>query len=64
MEGTISNRALAKRFEGGTLGEILFKRPSTKQRVGSEYRPKSPRWFQHQQSKRIAQGFKDISSKD
>lgn len=62
MEGTITNKALAKRFENSTLGAILFNNgKSVKERVSSEYRAKSPRWFQRQQSKRIAQGFKDIS---
>ena len=59
MEGTITNKALAKRFENSTLGAILFNNgKSVKERVSSEHRPESPRWFQRHQSKRIAEGFK------
>jgi len=59
MEGTITNKALAKRFENSTLGDILFSNGrSVKKHISSEYRPKAPRWFQRHQSKRINEGFK------
>ena len=59
MEGTITNKALAKRFENSTVGDILFSNAkSVKKQASSEYRPKVPRWFQRHQSKRINEGFK------
>lgn len=59
MEGTITNKVLARRFENSTLGDILFSNAkSVKKQISSEYRPKAPRWFQRHQSKRINEGFK------
>lgn len=63
MEGTISNKTLAKEFKNNTVEDILFHKNYIKRLVGSEYRPNAPRWFQKLTSKRIARGF-DIILRD